>query len=212
MSPDSLMFACCSVQNTATEVDLLLRFLSLALAYFSIKQNTSVVPSVLACVVAPQSILLCIACCSMPSTLMESQAFWHVLWHHSLFCCSLPVAVCQAHPGSHKCSGMCCGPTVYLAVQTAIGHWSEMFFPLFSILRQEPAFRRPPTQFMLLHLKRVHLMEWARAVMSVALGVKAHEDLPPMMMQQETDSVWTQIRERAGCPFAKHAGGVFAKY
>ena len=48
---------------------------------------------------------------------------------------------------------------------------------------------------MLLHLKRVHLMEWARAVMSVALGVKAHEDLPPMLMQQETDSVWTQIRE-----------------
>ena len=38
-------------------------------------------------------------------------------------------------------------------------------------------------------------MEWARAVMSVALGVKVHEDLPPMLMQQETDSVWTQIRE-----------------
>lgn len=38
-------------------------------------------------------------------------------------------------------------------------------------------------------------MEWARAVMSVALGVKVHEDLPPMLMQQESDSVWTQIRE-----------------
>ena len=126
--------------------------------------------------------------------------------------------------GSHKCSGTCSGPTVYLVVhclhvlwisvylvvQTAIGHWSEMFFPLFSILRQEPAFRRPPTQFMLLHLKRVHLMEWARAVMSVALGVKAHEDLPPMMMQQETDSVWTQIRECVGCLPAKYACGVFA--
>lgn len=82
-----------------------------------------------------------------------------------------------------------------LPLQTAIGHWSEMFFPLFSILRQETAFRRPPTQFMLLHLKRVHLMEWARAVMSVALGVKANADLPPMLMQQETDSVWTQIRK-----------------
>jgi len=31
--------------------------------------------------------------------------------------------------------------------------------------------------------------------MSVALGVKVHEDLPPMLMQQESDSVWTQIRE-----------------
>ncbi len=38
-------------------------------------------------------------------------------------------------------------------------------------------------------------MEWARAVMSVALGVKVHEDLPPMLMQQESDSVWTQIRK-----------------
>lgn len=84
----------------------------------------------------------------------------------------------------------------YACLQTAIGHWSEMMFPLFSILRQEPAFKRPPKQFMLLHLKRVHLMEWARAVMSVALGVKVHETLPPMLMQQETDSVWTQIRKR----------------
>ena len=84
---------------------------------------------------------------------------------------------------------------VYAFLQTAIGHWSEMMFPLFSILRKEPAFKRPPKQFMLLHLKRVHLMEWARAVMSVALGVKVHENLPPMLMQQETDSVWTQIRE-----------------
>ncbi len=38
-------------------------------------------------------------------------------------------------------------------------------------------------------------MEWARAVMSVALGVKVHEDLPPMLMHQESNSVWTQIRK-----------------
>lgn len=88
-----------------------------------------------------------------------------------------------------------CSVDLYVSLQTAIGHWSEMMFPLFSILRREPAFKRPPKQFMLLHLKRVHLMEWARAVMSVALGVKVHENLPPMLMQQETDSVWTQIRE-----------------
>ena len=46
--------------------------------------------------------------------------------------------------------------------QTAIGHWSEMLFPLFSILRQERSFARPPTQFLLLHLKRAHMMEWVR--------------------------------------------------
>ena len=76
-------------------------------------------------------------------------------------------------------------------------------FPLFSILKQEPAFKRPPKQFMLLHLKRVHLMEWARAVMSVALGVKVHEKLPPMLMQQETNSVWTQIRELKNSSISK---------
>ena len=95
----------------------------------------------------------------------------------------------------------CCHHGVHFPLQTAIGHWSEMMFPLFSILRLEPAFKRPPKQFMLLHLKRVHLMEWARAVMSVALGVKVHETLPPMLMQQETDSVWTQIRKSLGTPF-----------
>ena len=45
-------------------------------------------------------------------------------------------------------------------VQTAIGHWCEMMFPLYSILRTEPGFARPAAQFVLLHLKRSHLMEW----------------------------------------------------
>ena len=40
-------------------------------------------------------------------------------------------------------------------MQTAIGHWAEMMFPLFSILRREPHFQWPPAQFVLLHLKRV---------------------------------------------------------
>ena len=70
-------------------------------------------------------------------------------------------------------------------------------FPLFSILRGETEFSRPADQFMLLHLKRVHLMEWVRAVMGVTLGVEAHADLPPIIMQQEDPSVWTQISE---CP------------
>ena len=73
-----------------------------------------------------------------------------------------------------------------------------MMFPLFSILRLEPHFAKPPQQFILLHLKRHHLMDWVRAVISVTLGVKPKHDLPPMIMQQETNSVWTQIRE----PFA----------
>ena len=80
-------------------------------------------------------------------------------------------------------------------LQTAIGHWSEMMFPLFSILRLEPHFAKPPQQFILLHLKRHHLMDWVRAVISVTLGVRPKHDLPPMIMQQETNSVWTQIRE-----------------
>ncbi len=38
-----------------------------------------------------------------------------------------------------------------------------MLFPLFSILRQERSFARPPTQFLQLHLKRCHMMEWVSA-------------------------------------------------
>ena len=41
--------------------------------------------------------------------------------------------------------------------QTAIGHWGEMMFPLFSILKREPQFQWPPAQFVLLHLKKVRL-------------------------------------------------------
>ena len=73
-----------------------------------------------------------------------------------------------------------------------------MLFPLFSMLRLERAFARPPTQFVLLHLKRAHLMEWARAVLATALGVGPAQALPPIMWQQEVDSVWKQIRESDG--------------
>jgi len=106
-------------------------------------------------------------------------------------------------------------------LQTAIGHWGEMMFPLFSILKREPDFQWPPSQFLLLHLKRVslgcthlsvpflhltvivavmtanlpqvHLLEWARAVIATTLGVLPSRALPPVLMQQETDSVWDQI-------------------
>lgn len=68
-------------------------------------------------------------------------------------------------------------------------------FPLFSILRREPDFSTPPSTFVLLHLKRVHLMEWVRAVVGATLGIAPHAPLPPLLMQSETDSVWRQIRE-----------------
>ena len=85
-----------------------------------------------------------------------------------------------------------------------------MLFPLFSILASEANFRTPPQQFVLLHLKRAHLMGWVRALIAATLGVRPSAALPPIMMQRETDSVWTQIRKqpicapcpsgRTGCP------------
>lgn len=93
---------------------------------------------------------------------------------------------------------MLTGPLPVTPTQTAIGHWSEMLNPLFSILRLEPSFARPATQFVLLHLKKTHLMEWVRALLAVALGVAPGQDLPPIMLHQEVDSVWKQICEPGG--------------
>lgn len=61
--------------------------------------------------------------------------------------------------------------TMPLYAQTAIGHWCEMMFPLYSILRTEPGFARPAAQFVLLHLKRSHLMEWVRDLIPYRLDV-----------------------------------------
>jgi protein O-GlcNAc transferase len=84
---------------------------------------------------------------------------------------------------------------IFFVHPTAIGHWWELLGPLFSVLKGGEAvgFRRPADQMVLLHLKRGHLMEWVRAVMSVALGVGAHQDLPPILLQQETDHPWQQL-------------------
>lgn len=90
-----------------------------------------------------------------------------------------------------------------VSVQTAIGHWSEMMFPLYSILRKERDFQTPPTTFVLLHLKRVHLMEWVRAVVATTLSLAPQQPLPPLLMQAETDSIWKQVRE---CPGSDSAG------
>ena len=73
-------------------------------------------------------------------------------------------------------------------------------FPLFSILRREPDFSKPPATFVLLHLKRVHLMEWVRAVVGTTLSLEPHTPLPPLLLQSETDSVWKQIREQPRLP------------
>ena len=98
-------------------------------------------------------------------------------------------------PGTHPSLP----PPVPAGVQTAIGHWSEMLFPLFSILRQEPSFARPPTQFLLLHLKRSHLMEWVRATLATALGVGPNQHLPPIMWQQEVPQIMDQLCESTAC-------------
>ena len=67
-----------------------------------------------------------------------------------------------------------------------------MMFPLYSILRREAHFAQPPSQFVLLHLKRAHLMEWVRSVVAAALGTRKGADLPRLLMQQETPSIWNQ--------------------
>lgn len=85
---------------------------------------------------------------------------------------------------------------IFFTHATAIGHWWELLGPLFSILKAGAGgFKRPCDQVVLLHLKRTHLMEWVRAVMSVALGVQQHQDLPPILLQQETDHAWGQLSE-----------------
>jgi hypothetical protein len=87
---------------------------------------------------------------------------------------------------------------IYFIHPTAIGHWWEMVAPLFSVLKRI-SFARPVDQLVLLHLKRSHLIEWVRAVLAVALGVPAEQELPPVLLQQETDSPWEQIGESRGC-------------
>eukprot|EP00878_Enallax_costatus_P029496 GHUV01031987.1.p1 GENE.GHUV01031987.1~~GHUV01031987.1.p1 ORF type:complete len:403 (+),score=78.28 GHUV01031987.1:1173-2381(+) len=82
---------------------------------------------------------------------------------------------------------------IFFVHPTAIGHWWEMMGPLYSVLKQGIDFKRPCDQMVLLHLKRTHLMEWVRAVVAVALGVRTHQDLPPILLQDETDNAWQQL-------------------
>ena len=83
---------------------------------------------------------------------------------------------------------------IYFVHPTAIGHWWEIVGPLFSVLKKVD-FKRPCDQFVLLHLKRTHLMEWVRAVLAVALGVPAKQPLPRVVLQEETDNAFQQLGE-----------------
>lgn len=69
-------------------------------------------------------------------------------------------------------------------------------YPLYSILREEKQFQLPPDRFVLLHLKRSHLMEWARAVIAATLGLAKGELLPSILMQEEHSEIRQQIGER----------------
>lgn len=63
--------------------------------------------------------------------------------------------------------------------------------PLVSSLRLEGITR--PSRLLLLHLKRVHIIEWVRAAIAAALSLHKGESLPPLIMQEEVDSVDKQI-------------------
>jgi hypothetical protein len=85
---------------------------------------------------------------------------------------------------------------IFFIHPTAIGHWWEMMGPLYSVLKQPAVdFKRPCDQMVLLHLKRTHLMEWVRAVVAVALGVGVQQELPPILLQQESNVPWQQLGE-----------------
>lgn len=99
---------------------------------------------------------------------------------------------------------------VYFLHPTAIGHWCEMLFPLYSILRKEASFARPVAQVVMLHLKRSHLLEWVRSVVAVTLGGRLDQDLPPFIMQREQPDIITQtISPLEG--FAAHEWVVFER-
>lgn len=66
-----------------------------------------------------------------------------------------------------------------------------MMFPLYSILKASDL-KPPDVNVVLLHLKRRHLMEWVRAVMATTLGVQRGGALPPILLQEETDTATEQ--------------------
>ncbi|KAG2434032.1 hypothetical protein HXX76_007760 [Chlamydomonas incerta] len=98
---------------------------------------------------------------------------------------------------------------IFFIHPTAIGHWWEMLGPLYSILKTIN-FKRPCDQFVLLHLGRQHLLEWVRAMIAVTLGVGLDDELPPVLVQEETDNAWNQITQQLS-GFARDTWYVFER-
>ena len=67
-------------------------------------------------------------------------------------------------------------------------------FPLFSILRREKRFSTQPHQFVLLHLKRLHLMEWV----SLWPCAPSMCTLDPVRLQSTTAGVPAVAQAAAG--------------
>lgn len=66
--------------------------------------------------------------------------------------------------------------------------------PLVSSLKEESkSFKSPPSNIVLLHLKRSHLMPWVRTAIAAAIGTPSGNALPPIAFQKEQDSIWKQI-------------------
>ena len=65
-----------------------------------------------------------------------------------------------------------------LRVQTYVCFHSFLF----------PFFPTPPPQ-------RRHVLEWVRAMIAVALGVPLNSELPPIYIQEATESAHAQISE-----------------
>lgn len=80
----------------------------------------------------------------------------------------------------------------YFIHPTAIGHWLEYLLPMMSIRRIQGLFR-PPQGILLMHLKRSFVFEWVRAALGATFGIGGEGQLPPIIFQEETSSVWSQI-------------------
>lgn len=78
----------------------------------------------------------------------------------------------------------------YFLHPTAIGHWPEVLFPLFSALRARPDIQ--PKRALLMSLKRAHVNSWSRHFIATAMNDNSKLDIP-LLFQKETDSVWHQI-------------------
>lgn len=63
--------------------------------------------------------------------------------------------------------------------------------PLISARRLE-GHKGAPDRIMIMHLKRSHVFEWVRAALASAFGLQGSH-LPPVIFQEEVDSVWDQI-------------------